>query len=78
MLVCVTRLSFHNNLQKDTAGYSTGMSTQLSGFLQKGFKEKMSLRVAYKTKKRQGILPSPILSHISHWSYPRELTALYF
>lgn len=78
MLVCVSRLSFHNNLQKDTAGHSTGMSAPHSGFLQKGFKEEMSLGVAYRIKKRQGILPSSFLSHISHWLYPRELTALYF
>lgn len=77
-MLCVARLSFHNNLQKDTAGHLTGMSTQHSGFLPKDFKEEMSLGVAYRTKKRQGILPSPFLSHISHWLYPRELTALYF
>lgn len=60
-------LSLHNNLQRDTADHATGMSTQHPGFLQKGFKEEVSLGLAY--RKQEGICPSSFLSHVSHWSH---------
>lgn len=44
-------LSLRNNLQKDTADHATGMSTQHPSFLRKGFKEEVSLGVAYRIKK---------------------------
>lgn len=57
-------LSLHNNLQRDTADHATGISTQHPGFLRKGFKEEVSLGIAY--RKKQGSFSQ--LLPVSHFT----------